>query len=204
MPKDKTASHIRVNAAVKAEFLENGYEKASIRSIGARADMTSAGLYRHYKDKADMFDAIVAPLVESMENWMSRHKKHKYGLVDSNAESGALFGQTFVDMIKEVVYPNKEEFKILLCNARGTKYENFIHDFVAEQQTELADAIKYMKRCGYPAAELNEEELHMLLSAYVTAVFEPVIHDYPEEKLEHCLDTINDFFMPGWKKIMGI
>ena len=39
MPRDKTLSHIRVNEAIKAEFLEKGFEAASIRSIGARAGM---------------------------------------------------------------------------------------------------------------------------------------------------------------------
>ena len=44
MPRDKTLSHEKVRKAVKEEFLEKGYEDASIRSIGARAGMTSAGL----------------------------------------------------------------------------------------------------------------------------------------------------------------
>ena len=55
MPRDKTLSHEKVRKAVKEEFLEKGYEDASIRSIGARAGMTSAGLYRHYADKEAMF-----------------------------------------------------------------------------------------------------------------------------------------------------
>ena len=50
MPRDKTLSHIKVNKAIKEEFLEKGFEAASIRGIGARAGMTSAGLYRHYED----------------------------------------------------------------------------------------------------------------------------------------------------------
>ena len=37
MPRDKTLSHIKVNKAIKEEFLEKGFENASIRSIGARA-----------------------------------------------------------------------------------------------------------------------------------------------------------------------
>ena len=51
MPRDKTESHIKVNIAIREEFMEKGFEGASIRSIGARAGMTSAGLYRHYPDK---------------------------------------------------------------------------------------------------------------------------------------------------------
>ena len=54
MPRDKTASHIQVMEAVRAEFLEKGFEKASVRSIAARAGMSAAGLYRHYKNKEDM------------------------------------------------------------------------------------------------------------------------------------------------------
>ena len=69
MPRDKTYSHIKVNEAIKAEFLEKGFEGASIRSIGARAGMTSAGLYRHYKDKEDMFDAMVEPLISDIRKW---------------------------------------------------------------------------------------------------------------------------------------
>lgn len=204
MPKDKTASHVRVMAAVKEEFLEKGFEGASVRSIAARAGMSSAGLYRHYRDKKDMFAASVQPLLDQINVWMEKHKRCKYDLVDQKADSSDLFGQSLVDLIKEVVYPNKEEFRMLLCCAQGTEYENFIHDFVSGQQDDLAQAIRYMRQQGYPAEELTEEELHMLLSAYMSAVFEPVIHDYSEEKTLHCLDTINKFFLPGWMRIMGL
>ena len=57
MPKDKTASHIRIVEAMKAEFLEKGFSDASIRSIGQRAGLTSAALYRHYSSKEAMFCA---------------------------------------------------------------------------------------------------------------------------------------------------
>ena len=66
MPRDKTESHIKVNIAIREEFMEKGFEGASIRSIGARAGMTSAGLYRHYPDKEAMFSAIVDPLIEEI------------------------------------------------------------------------------------------------------------------------------------------
>ncbi|MCR5106795.1 MAG: TetR/AcrR family transcriptional regulator [Lachnospiraceae bacterium] len=59
MQRDKTLSHEKVKKAVKEEFLEKGYEDASIRSILARAGMTSAGLYRHYADKEAIFNAMV-------------------------------------------------------------------------------------------------------------------------------------------------
>lgn len=204
MPRDKTLSHEKVRKAVKEEFLEKGYEDASIRSIGARAGMTSAGLYRHYADKEAMFNAMVEPLIESIREWTAKHTKKKNDILDGKATTDDLFGETFVDMIKEVILPRRDEFILLISRSAGTKYENFIHDYVEDNQKEFMEAIRYLKEKGYQVAELGEEELHMLLSAYLTACFEPIIHDYEDAKVIKYLNTVQNFFMPGWMKIMGI
>ena len=204
MPRDKTLSHEKVKKAVKEEFLEKGFEDASIRSIGARAGMTSAGLYRHYADKEAMFNAMVEPLIECIKEWTRKHTSRKFDLLEGNASDDKLFGENFVDMVKEVILPRRDEFILLISRSAGTKYENFIHDYVEDNQKEFMDAIRYLKRKGYQAADLGEEELHMLLSAYLTACFEPIIHDYDDTKVIKYLNTVQEFFMPGWLKIMGI
>ncbi|MCR5283527.1 MAG: TetR/AcrR family transcriptional regulator [Lachnospiraceae bacterium] len=204
MPRDKTLSHKKVKKAIKEEFLEKGYEDSSIRSIGARAGMTSAGLYRHYADKEAMFNAMVEPLIESIKEWTNRHTSRKYELLEGNGSDGELFGETFVDMVKEVILPRRDEFILLISRSAGTKYENFVHDYVEDNQKEFMEAISYLKKKGYKTTELGEEELHMLLSAYLTACFEPIIHDYEDAKVIQYLNTVQEFFMPGWLKIMGI
>lgn len=69
---------------------------------------------------------------------------------------------------------------------------------------KFMEAVRYLREKGYPTVELSEEELHMLLSAYLTACFEPIIHDYDDVKIEKYLNTVQKFFMPGWLKIMGV
>jgi AcrR family transcriptional regulator len=204
MPRDKTLSHEKVKKAIRDEFLEKGYEDASIRSIGARAGMTSAGLYRHYDDKEAMFNAMVEPLVESIKAWTDRHTGRKYDLLDSGTPKEELFGETFIDLIREVILPRRDEFILLMTRSRGTKYENFIHDYVESNQREFLDAIRFLKDKGYPVIDISEEELHMLLSAYLTACFEPIIHDFDNDKIDSFLNTVQEFFMPGWLRIMGI
>ncbi|MCR5420448.1 MAG: TetR/AcrR family transcriptional regulator [Lachnospiraceae bacterium] len=204
MPRDKTLSHEKVKKAIKEEFLEKGFEDASIRSIGARAGMTSAGLYRHYADKEAMFNAMVEPLIESIKEWTTKHINKKYDLLDDVSPDDEIFGENFVDMIKEVLLPRRDEFVLLMSRSAGTKYENFIHDYVEDNQKEFVEAIRYLKEKGYHTAELSEEELHMLLSAYLTACFEPLIHDYDDSMVIKYLNTVQEFFMPGWMKIMGI
>ena len=204
MPRDKSLSHAKVRQAIKEEFLEKGFEGASIRSIGAKAGMTSAGLYRHFDDKEAMFSAMVDPLIDSIKKWVERHKNRKYGLAEDGTKGKDLFGETVVDLFKDVILPQKEEFRLLLNCSAGTKYENFIHDFVDENQIDFMNALDYLRGQGYKVKNISAEELHMLLSAYLTACLEPIIHDYDDEKIDSYLKTIQDFFMPGWLNLMGI
>ena len=204
MPRDKSLSHIKVNRAIREEFLEKGFEGASVRSIGARAGMTSAGLYRHYPDKAAMFESVVKPLIDDVMSWTERHIARKYEMADGTVDPDMLFGETFVDLMKEVIIPKKDEFKILMNCSAGTKYENFIHDYVMENQTALIEAMGHLKKIGYKVRDISETELHMLLSAYLTACFEPIIHDYDEARLDGYLNLVQEFFMPGWYRMMGM
>lgn len=204
MPRDKSLSHERVKKAIREEFLEKGYEDASVRSIGARAGMTSAGLYRHYADKEAMFAAMVEPLIESIRSWTKRHIEWKFRLVENGTQEEELVGETFVDLIKDVILPRKDEFVLLMSRSAGTKYENFVHDYVVGNQKEFLESIRYLKEKGYPTLDISEEELHMLLSAYLTACFEPIIHDYDDAKVDKYLNTVQEFFMPGWLRIMGV
>ena len=66
MPRDKTASHGKIMAAAREEFMEYGFGQASMRRICERCSMTAAGIYRHCRDKADLFDQLVAPAIERL------------------------------------------------------------------------------------------------------------------------------------------
>ena len=40
-------------------FSRDGYEAVSVRNIAEALDMTKGALYRHYKNKRDIFDSII-------------------------------------------------------------------------------------------------------------------------------------------------
>lgn len=203
MPKDKTLSHARVTAAAKEEFLKEGYMKASMRKIGTRAGMSQAGLYRHYPSKELMFDALVAPAMQDLEIWLKRHRDLSYALLENDADVNELFADTNIDLMRDVVFKHKDEFNLILNSSQGTKYENFIHDFVRIEQKETMMAFKKIAERGIKVKEISEDELHMLMSAYITALFEPIVHDWSIEKALHGLEVAEEFFKPGWMKLMG-
>ena len=199
MPKDKTASHARVLAAAREEFLEYGFEKASMRRVGVRCGLTAAGLYRHCRDKEDLFDQIVSPCVEAVRIWQEAHiARYEEAL---SGGSLPVWRDSWIDMMREVVYPHMEDYILLVARSRGTKYENFLHDLTETGQEQFLSYLPVLRELGYPVWDISPAALHLLLSAYSTALFEPVIHSYPPEDAIRCLDTVEAFFLPGWKKL---
>jgi len=201
MPKDKTASHIKVMAAAKEEFIEYGFEKASMRRVGERCGLTAAGLYRHCRDKEDLFDQLVAPAIERLKSWMDTHLT-KY-LSTVRDEGNLKWQDSWIDMMREVVYPHVDDYHLLLTCSSGTKYESFLHDLTQTAQERMLQYLPVLHDKGLTIREISPAALHLLLSAYVTALFEPVIHRYSLEESMKCLETIEAFFLPGWKTLFG-
>lgn len=201
MPRDKTASHARILAAAREEFLERGFAQASMRRIGARCGMTAAGIYRHCRDKEDLFDQLVAPAVRRLYGWLEDHVG-RY-MEAAEGDGAVLWQDTEIDLMRQVVYPHMEEYRLLLACAQGTKYEDFLHDLAAYNQVEMERYLPLLRSRGFGVREIEPKELHLLISAYTAALFEPVIHGYPLDEALRCLETVEIFFMPGWKKLMG-
>ena len=201
MPRDKTANHIKIIAAAKAEFMEMGFDKSSMRSIAERCGMTAAGIYRHCVDKADLFDQIVAPAVDRINAWLDAHVARYVNAV--HHEERIQWRDSEIDMMREIIYPNMEEYHLLLTKSRGSKYEHFLHDLTEGQQAQLLQYMPMLKAQGYAVRDITPKELHLLLSAYTTALFEPVIHNYSVEEALRCLTTVEAFFVPGWKQLLG-
>ncbi|MCR4599885.1 MAG: TetR/AcrR family transcriptional regulator [Acetatifactor sp.] len=202
MPRDKSLSHVKIMAAARAEFLEMGYEKASMRNIGDRCQMTAAGIYRHCKDKADLFDLLVSPAVENLNAWARAHMMRYEEPVKKGKK--LVWQDSNIDMMRELVYPNMEDYHLLVAKSKGSKYENFLHDLTEAAQNKLLAYLEELRAAGYKVPEIPPQQVHLLLTAYVTALFEPVVHNYSCEEASEALVTLEKFFLPGWKLLMGI
>lgn len=204
MPRDKTETHRKIVPAAKAEFMEKGFEQASMRAIAARIDMSVAALYRHFADKEALFAALVKPALTAIQECYQSRKDRDYELLEQNDLDSMWTAQAEVNLITEVVYPNYDAFKLLICHSEGTRYAGFLHEVVMLDQRETEEFLRVAKGRGVPVKDIRSEELHLLLSAYVTALFEVVVHDFPEEDALHYLQTFHTFFYPGWRAVLGL
>lgn len=200
MPRDKYLSHEIIIRAAMDEFSEFGYDKASMRRIGQRCGLTAAALYRHFDSKEAMFEALVEPAVTDMKKWLEAHAAAD---IKGGADPEMMWNSVEVDMMRELIYPRMDEFSMIINKAKGSKYEDFLNELVTDHQERLMPHLRMLRDAGYKVRDISEDELHMLITAYCSALFEPVAHGYSLENAFKYLSTVEEFFMPGWKNLMG-
>lgn len=207
MPKDKTKSHEKIVEVAMKEFLEKGYEKASMKDVAIKVGMTSAGLYRHFESKEDMFKKLVQPAIDSIEKWSEEHVSSSYQEMRSKEteDMWSLEGDNNdTRMILDVMYRNPNLFRLLLFKSQGTPYENYLHDFIESTTDRMMQFLKDSKKQGYKPQKISRNEMHMLVSAYTSALVQPIEHGYTKKEAEKYFKTVIEFFTPGWRKVTGL
>lgn len=210
MPKDKKISREKIIRAAIDEFTEYGYDKASMRRIGERCGLTAAALYRHFDSKAALFRTLVKPAIDDFNAWMDEHSARtaeeiRRSLDESgNGNISLSRDRIDIDMMKDLIYPRMDEYVLLVNKSAGSEYENFMSDLVDAHQKRLVPYINKLRERGCKVKDISVEDLHILLTVYFKALFEPVARGYSLEKAMKYLRIIDEFFGPGWMMLMGV
>jgi len=81
----KQQTRVKVLAAARRLFSEQGYEGATIRDIAAAAGMSTGAVFANFTDKADLFQEIMTvdcdTLLEAMRDAASRGRNVEDGLL---------------------------------------------------------------------------------------------------------------------------
>lgn len=200
---DKLAAELL--AAGKKEFLERGFQGASMRSIAAAAGVTTGALYRYYMDKAALFDALVEEPARVLEN-AYREKQREYadrplqeqldGLPEISDGSAA--------WMMGYVYDHFDAFKLIACCSVGTRYEHYIDILIDIESESGRRLIDRMLEAGMPVRDMDDALIHILSSMLFNGMFETVRHDMPREEAFIHMESLREFYSAGWFKILGI
>lgn len=204
MAEERTTLELIHKAAV-AEFLEKGFKSASLRNIVKTAGVTTGAFYGYYKSKEQLFDALVG---KQYDMFMGRFKEAQEAFTRLTPEEqrdnmGKISGDC-MEWMTDYVYENFEAFKLLVCRAEGTRYENMLHEMV-EIEIEATHAyVKILEGLGYKSYSIDPYLEHMLVSGLFSSYFEVIIHDIPYEKAKGYVHDLRRFYTAGWSEIMGL
>ena len=191
MTAEETNTLSSILNAGKKEFLAKGFRSASLRSIVKEAGVTTGAFYGYYKSKEDLFRALVG---EPAQTFLSvyHHAQDSFAELPPSEQPehmGKVSGQC-MDWMVTYIYEHFDAFKLLICSADGTEYENFIHTLVEVEVKATHQFIAVLE--------------HMLISGMFSGFFEIVVHDMPQEQAAEYIKELREFYTAGWTKIMGL
>lgn len=193
----------KILESAKKEFLKNGFENTSLKSICDGAGITTGALYKRYKGKEDLFHAVVAETVEDLNRVVAERSSIKPAALSDEMLLKA-WEMDREDMMWwfRFLYERHDGFVLLLKCAEGTSYSNFQHDWVEKMTRATGTSLAELQKRGLARRDISKDELHILLSAFWTTIYEPFIHGFDWAQIETHCDLVCHLF--NWHRALDI
>ena len=187
----------------KAEFMEKGFTKASLRSICTKAGVTTGALYFFFKDKDELFCEVVSDLVNRLNTIIKEH----YILETREADNGFKPGhdsnidyECTVQLVHEL-YRYRDEVLLVLTKAQGSTMEYWTDGLVNrmdEHNLYICEAM--CKANNIPM--VDKKIIHWMSHSQIDMFIFMVTHiDDEEEALSFAAKGVN-YLVAGWYGIM--
>lgn len=193
----------RLLASAKAEFMKLGYLKAELKTICENAEITTGAVYKRYKGKEDLFNAVVEDIAAELNNFVENRSDLDFTVLsdDEIYDSWVMSYEAMTPLFK-LLYSNRDTVSLLIDKAAGTRYENFNHEYVTKMSYAYEQFYAEAYKRGLAHAEVTREEFHVLISSFWTCVCEPIIHDMSWEQIEEHCRIVCRFF--NWKEVIKL
>ena len=187
----------RIIDCAKQEFLEQGFQKANLREIASKAKATTGALYNHFKNKAELFDALVKePADTLLKSFQEMHEQKDLSLSDT--QNVKVSSSNSTDWVLDFIYDNFVEFKLIFCRSEGTEYEHYLEKLV---KIEEADYHRMLKE--QPDNDIDDFFVHVMCADGIRGLYEVVAHDIPKEQASAFMEKVKRFRFAGWCEILG-
>jgi AcrR family transcriptional regulator len=195
MAKQIEGVYEKVLECAKLEFLEKGYQEASLRNIAQNAGTSTGSIYTRFTDKSGLFDALVSSSAEGLKQKMLSARevdRRSAEMEQKEFDSNYIGGKDYISYI----YDHYDEFKLIITCSEGTVYSEYIHSLVEINVEQVVNCLKNSAKKA-----VSSELLHILASAYICGIFETVVHDMSKEAAYQYMEQFIQFFLCGWRTI---
>ena len=186
-----------IECALK-EFLEKGYNDASLRSIAKAADVSTSTLYTRFGDKEGMFQYLLSPIEKFpafLENALEDFFSMDVALQQEKYEERGTAG---FDAIMDMIYADYHAYKLLVSCSPGDIYKNFLERVTAIDVKYTLLYLEENNSLALREGRINEGFCHVVSTAFYSALFHCVEHDMSREEAGKYINELRNFYGRGW------
>ena len=193
-----------IEQAAMQEFLEKGFQGASLRQIVKNAGVTTGAFYGYFSSKEALFNALVEPHAAAL---MGRFMEAQTSFAElPEEEQVSHMGDesgNYVRWMVDYICQHRDPVKLLLTRSEGTSYERFVHNMVEVEVEYTLRYIEVLRHLGKDVPELSNSICHIIASGMFNGLFEIAIHDMPKKQALQYVEQFRTFYTGGWLSLMG-
>ncbi|MCR4755224.1 MAG: TetR/AcrR family transcriptional regulator [Lachnospiraceae bacterium] len=185
--------------------MAKGFSGASIRQICKDAGVTNGAFYAHFDSKEDLFDSIVRPVVDGMQELYDEENLQYMDIKSADDVKRAL-EQTFSSnrILIKYLYEHADIFRLILTAGAGTVYEDFVDDLAKEEADNTAEFLKICSNYIDNNEVISETLIGHIAHFVVSSVFDGLISGKTEEEVVHDTEVASEFCLAGIRHFLGI
>jgi AcrR family transcriptional regulator len=123
------------------EFLQKGYENASLRRIAKESGTTIGNLYHYFENKEALFDELVKNEYISFLHLINHHSEIDIPQDISDKNDISIWRVLLFDYLGQIMPVFTKRFLLMLDMSSGTKYENAKNKFIDILEQHFVDHI---------------------------------------------------------------
>ena len=181
----------------KKEFMEKGFEKASLRAICSAAGLTTGAIYFFFKDKNGLFGVVIDEPLKKVITAIEQHfsEDMETDIADFQHTSGD--HDDFAEQMIEALYADRDAMIIMLEKASGSSYDGIVDRFVGMiEKYNYALAKNYL--AAFPDKRINEYMLHWFSHVQINAFVHLITHVEEKERAVKEIKPVMDMLVETW------
>jgi AcrR family transcriptional regulator len=178
----------RLLQSAREEFQKNGFLKADLKTICDNAGVTTGAVYKRYKGKEELFQAVVKDTADLLNDFVAVRTDIDFSaMTDREVCDTWDMNEAFMLELFRTLWKIRGDFVLLLERSAGTCYENYGHEFALRMTDAYMQYYIEARKRGLAGVEISKAEMHVLCTAFWTAIYEPFVHKMSWKNIEeHC------------------
>lgn len=191
----------RIIQSAAQEFLEEGYQTASMRRIAAKAKVTTGAIYRYFTDKEALFHAVTKDALAALEQL--------YTVMNDSALAEIEKGYTYdrnrsminLNELFDIVYQHFNQFYLLVMYSEETSSGSFVHHLAEVEMRSTTLYIEKLKAKYNSSYEVDQVGLYIVTESFISALLEPIRRRMPKAEAMKHIAFIGNYSADGWAGI---
>ncbi|MCR4756688.1 MAG: TetR/AcrR family transcriptional regulator [Butyrivibrio sp.] len=188
----------KIIECAQKEFLEKGFNDASLRNIANTAGVSTSTIYTRFKDKEGLFEYLISPTKELLDIMEEFLKDYFSMSVEEQKKQYEQQGNVGYDKLVNMIYDNYPAYKLLVSCAPGDTYKNYVEKITEIEIRFTMIFLKEMKSKALKEGRINEGFCHVVTTAFYSGLFHCVEHDMTKKEATKYIAELREFYGRGW------